>query len=113
MSTPLFSEEDRRRLHDNIDVALNLDGIKGIMFSLSVFCDNGVSVASVGKGQVCEEDFIRTGLRILADQCRDMGTPNALAMLPLIAMCIDCIERLYTKSHDKDVFGIVITEKRQ
>lgn len=75
MSRILFSDEERRRFHQEI----------------------------------------YSDLCLLASECRNMGTPNALAMLPLIAMCIEYIEYLYDKSHGEGVSLIdaTATEARQ
>lgn len=115
MTKPLFSEEDRRGFHEDIDAVLGVTGLEGLTFSLAAYHENGVKVMSVGKGKVPVEDFIRTDLRLLAEKCRDTGTPNALAMLPLIAMCIEYIEYLYDKSHGEGVSLIdaTATEARQ
>ena len=84
-------------------------------FTLTDYHGEDVKVLSVGKGKVPPEDHIRTDLRLLADKCRDMGTPNALAMLPLIAMCIEYIERLYDMAHNAGVspLDVTATEVRQ
>lgn len=115
MNKPLFSDDDRRRFHQEIDMMLGVTGLEGLTFSLAAYHEAGVKVMSVGKGKVPVEDFIRTDLRILADKCREVGKPNALAMLPLIAMCIEYIEDLYDKSHGEGVSLIdtTATEARQ
>lgn len=115
MSKPLFSEEARRRFHEKIDVVLGVTGREAVTFSLMAYHQNGVRVLSAGKGKVCAEDFIRTDLRLLADKCRDMGTPNALAMLPAIAMCIEYIEHLHDQSNEEGVtiMDTTATEVRQ
>lgn len=75
MNQILFSDEERRRLHQEI----------------------------------------YSDLRLLADECRDMGSPNALAMLSLTTACIEYIERLYEGAPDEGVYfmGITATEVRQ
>ena len=98
MSRTLYSDE-RRHLHQHLDELLDMRGVEGFELSLAVYQDEGVKVFAFGKGTILPEDRIRTDLRLLADKCRDMGTANALAMLPVIGTCIDYLERLYEKSH--------------
>ncbi len=88
--------EDRRHLHQHLDELLDLTGVEGFDLSLTVYLAEGIARAfAFGKGKVPAEDRIRTDLRLLADKCRKLGTNNALAMLPVIGMCIRHLERLY------------------
>ncbi len=75
MSRILFSDEERRRFHQEI----------------------------------------YSDLCLLASECRNMGSPSALAMLSLTTACIEYIERLYDGAPDEGVslMGITATEVRQ
>ncbi len=90
-----IQSEDRRHLHQHLDELLDLTGVEGFDLSLAVYRAEDVQAFAFGKGKVLAEDRIRTDLRLLADKCRKLGTNNALAMLPVIGMCIRHLERLY------------------
>lgn len=70
MSRILFSDEERRRLHQEIDKVLDKPGLHAVSLTVAAFQDDGADVTDILKGEVCRAAVMDVGLAHLLDKCR-------------------------------------------
>ncbi|MDE7065393.1 MAG: hypothetical protein K2O70_07995 [Desulfovibrionaceae bacterium] len=90
-----FPEEARAAIHSQLDAMLNLDNVDGFMVEAAVFHDDAVKTFQFGNGNVSADDQMLTKLNMMIDQCRQLGTRNALLMINPLLGCVSYLEKLH------------------
>lgn len=94
--------EERAKIHRYIDEIMDLDGLEGFFFKMAFYVPDDVKTFQYGKGNIPADDQIHTDMRMLIDQCRQLGTPRALAMIRPIEQCIRFLERLHERDYGEN-----------
>ncbi len=91
--------EDRVKIHRYIDEIMDFEGLEGFFFKMAFYVPDDVKTFQYGQGNIPADDQIRTDMRMLVAQCRKLGTPRALFMIPWIEHCIRVLEMLYERDY--------------